>query len=88
MSAEREKGREMILAHAFSSCQRAALAGDTKCGCFYCRTIFSPKEITQWLGDPPETAVCPYCGVDAVIGAYTGYPITPEFLERMHRHWF
>jgi hypothetical protein len=88
MSGEGEKCPELFRAHRFSSCQREELEEDTKCGCFYCRTVFFPKEITQWLGDPPETAVCPHCGVDAVIGAYTGYPITPEFLERMHRYWF
>ena len=88
MSAEGGECPELIRAHGFSACQRAALERDTKCGCFYCGTVFSPQEITQWLGDPPETAVCPYCGVDAVIGAYTGYPITTEFLEQMHQYWF
>ena len=34
------------------------------------------------------TAVCPYCGIDAVIGESSGYPITAEFLKRMRKRWF
>ncbi len=34
------------------------------------------------------TALCPFCGVDAVIGESAGYPITETFLAEMHRYWF
>ena len=80
--------KDYIEAHKFCDNHKKELEKDTKCGCFCCLKIFDPKEITSWIGDPDGTAICPYCGVDAVIGAYTGYPITREFLEKMHRHWF
>jgi hypothetical protein len=35
-----------------------------------------------------QTALCPKCGIDAVIGSASGYPISREFLAEMHRHWF
>jgi hypothetical protein len=35
-----------------------------------------------------QTALCPKCPVDSVIGAASGDPITPEFLKLMHDHWF
>ena len=35
-----------------------------------------------------QSAMCPKCGIDSVIGSRSGYPITPEFLERMERRWF
>jgi hypothetical protein len=35
-----------------------------------------------------QTALCPSCGIDAVIGAACGYPITVSFLARMHSEWF
>jgi len=42
--------------------------------------------------DPPgetgKTAVCAKCGIDSVIGELSGFPITPEFLEKMNRCWF
>jgi hypothetical protein len=59
-------------------------------GCFYCCEIYSPGEIDVWVDpDDPElgtTAVCPRCGIDAVIPVRPG--INAEFLAAMHRHWF
>ncbi len=77
-----------IVAHRHSANNRAALQHDPICGCFYCLKIFSPSEIKAWVEDASGTAVCPYCGVDSVIGESCGYPITREFLEEMHRYWF
>lgn len=75
-------------AHTYCTNNKASLLQDSNCGCFYCLNIFHPKEITEWIEDTGETAVCPYCSVDSVIGAYSGYPITKEFLSEMHRYWF
>lgn len=87
------KSPDSVLAHEFSSGHKAALERDRVCGCFYCLKIFSPSEIDTWLfGDNPcdrdGTAVCPYCGVDAVIGESSGFPVTEEFLGEMRRVWF
>ena len=79
---------DYIEAHRFSSDHRERLLKDEKCGCFYCMKIFDQKEITDWIKDPAGTAVCPYCGIDSVIGQHSGYPITKEFLEKMKRYWF
>lgn len=77
-----------IEAHKYSSNHREQLIKDKKCGCFYCLTIFNPKEISEWVKDIRGTAVCPYCGVDAIIGESSGYHITKEFLKKMNNHWF
>ena len=82
-----------IAAHQFSNNHMEALKGDSVCGCFYCERIFSPLEIEDWiLADNPcdrkGTAICPYCGIDAVIGESSGFAITPKLLKDMHRHWF
>jgi len=45
-------------------------------------------KINQWIYDENETAFCPYCGVDSVIGESSGYHITREFLEEMNCYWF
>ena len=37
-----------------------------KCGCYYCLRIFSPKDIDEWV-DANSTAICPFCGIDAVV---------------------
>ncbi len=49
---------------------------------------FRPKEISSWIEDVGGTAICPYCGIDSVIGEHSGYPITREFLEQMRQYWF
>ncbi len=63
------------------------LKNDKRCGCFYCLSIFSPSEIEDWI-DHNQTALCPFCGVDSVIGESSGYPVTKEFLEKMKEYWF
>lgn len=75
-------------AHRFCTNHREALSRDTICGCFHCLRIYSPSEITKWLRDEAGTALCPHCGVDAVLGESSGYPITKEFLTEMHAAWF
>ncbi|MDO4649441.1 MAG: cytoplasmic protein, partial [Eubacteriales bacterium] len=69
-----------IVAHAYSSNHKDQLLTDKKCGCFFCIEIFSPKEIREWIEDTIATAICPYCGVDSVIGECSGFLITEEFL--------
>lgn len=32
--------------------------------------------------------MCPYCGIDSVLGDQSGFPITKELLIRMRWHWF
>ena len=76
-----------ITAHKLSSYHRSELERSTLCGCFYCFAIFPPSEIIEWTDDG-QTALCPKCPVDSVIGSASGYPITLEFLQRMHDHWF
>ena len=60
-----------------------------RCGCFQCGSRFAPAAITEWVRDAKDdTAFCPHCDIDAVLGDASGYPITPEFLQAMHESWF
>ena len=76
-----------IAAHKFSFRNRALLEKDSLCGCFNCKKTFSPDQILDWL-DEDETALCPFCYIDSVIGESSGFPITEEFLEGMRRYYF
>lgn len=78
---------DIISAHKFSKKNRHALKKDTRCGCFFCLKIFSPEEITDWIPFE-DTALCPYCYVDSVIGESSGAPITEGFLKEMKDYWF
>lgn len=80
---------DYIKAHQWSSMHRENLAQSAVCGCFYCLSTFSPLSIKDWIdGQLGETAICPKCGIDSVIGSASGYPITMEFLQKMHEYWF
>jgi hypothetical protein len=90
---------KVIAAHAKSSGHRAEIEASDLCGCFYCKSVFKPTEITEWIDwpkDTPEglesargtTAMCPRCGIDSVIGSASGYPITVAFMSEMRRYWF
>ena len=41
------------------------------CGCFHCQAVFSADGIRDWIDDG-QTALCPRCGVDAVLPDVTG----------------
>lgn len=82
---------DLIAAHQHASSHREEILASSACGCFYCHEIFTPSEIKRWTdpsADQGQTALCPKCGVEAVIGSQSGYPLEPEFLSQMHEHWF
>jgi hypothetical protein len=58
-----------------------------KAGCYYCKQIFNTANITDYLKDG-NTAVCPECGIDCVIAETSGFEITPEELDKLHKYWF
>lgn len=80
--------KDIIAAHEYCTNNKESLRVDSVCGCFYCLEIYSPTEIEEWIKDTKGTALCPYCGIDSVIGESSGYPITKEFLRKMQKHWF
>jgi len=82
-----KQGTDLKKAHSHSSRHKAEVQSGS-CGCFYCLKTFPPSDIKEWI-DKGETALCPNCGIDAVIGSKSGYPITnPRFLRRMYDKWF
>ncbi|MCB9883832.1 MAG: hypothetical protein H6834_18745 [Planctomycetes bacterium] len=85
---------DLDAAHRHSSNHRGEIEASETCGCFYCIATFTPDQIDEWIdglrheGDG-QTALCPKCGIDSVIGSTSGLPGSDTaFLERMHRRWF
>jgi len=66
------------LTHA--SNHRAELTRSESCGCFACFRRFVVTDITAWI-DKNETALCPRCGLDSVIGAASGIKLDDRFLR-------
>lgn len=83
---------EIREAHRHCANHRVAMLESAACGCFCCCSIFSPNDILDWVDEDDEghgrTALCPKCGIDAVLPANAGFEISPEFLARMKAHWF
>ncbi len=78
---------DSISAHGFCTNNMKQLAQSTRCGCFHCEKIFNSVEIHEWIPGE-DTAVCPYCEIDAVIAEGVGIQITKEFLREMNLYWF
>jgi hypothetical protein len=70
---------------------REEVLASSICGCFYCGETFPPSEINRWTDEwqgVGQTALCPRCGIDSVIGSESGYAVAREFLRQMHDRWF
>ncbi|MEA4870734.1 MAG: cytoplasmic protein [Christensenella sp.] len=77
-----------VRAHTRCANNKTELTGARTCGCIYCLRIFSPGEIVEWWDEHEVTAVCPYCGIDAVIADTADFPVTKPFLKEMRQYWF
>jgi hypothetical protein len=82
----------------FCTRHRDLLARSDKAGCFHCGAIFAPADIVQWIDEPPAansgkvtdagvTALCPRCGIDAVLPSAV-VELSPELLTQMAHHYF
>ena len=83
--------------HRFSDHHRELLARSDRAGCFYCRRLFDPREIADWIDEPHPgtgettngvTALCPHCGIDAVLPSAAPIQLDGALLAEMHRYWF
>jgi hypothetical protein len=80
------------VAHVHCTRHRAEVKWSKECGCFYCCETFPPSEILEWTDEDEQgvgqTALCPRCGIDSVIGDASGFRPEPGFLEQMRACWF
>jgi hypothetical protein len=74
-------------AFAHASRHRAEIHASTRCGCYFCFHTFPHTEIKAWV-DSDQTALCPACGIDAVIGDASKHRLDGRFLRQMHTHFF
>lgn len=75
-------------AHAHCSNNREAIERSKLCGCFYCLNHFLPSDIKEWVAKNGDTALCPKCGIDAVLADNTGYIQDDSFMSDMYNYWF
>ena len=58
------------------------VGNSAQCGCYHCLKVFDSKEISDWT-DNNQTALCPYCAVDAVLPNIND----KEILQAAHKFW-
>jgi hypothetical protein len=74
-------------AHKHASKHRAEIEESGRCACFFCFRTFPPSLIKSWT-DSNQTALCPSCGVDSVLGSGSSHRLDDGFLRKMHLHCF
>jgi hypothetical protein len=86
------EGTDYFKAHQYSSNHRKQIEQSDVCGCFSCLAKFKPCAIEEWVDENEDkigqTALCPRCEIDSVIGSESGFIITDELLNKMNKHWF
>jgi hypothetical protein len=60
-----------------------ALDDFEECGCYFCIRTFNTDDIAEYV-DNGTTALCPFCGVDAIIPG----TVNKIFLEKAHERYF
>lgn len=78
---------ELENAHRHSFHNRVEIEKSLKCGCFSCGRLFDATEVEEYTNDG-ETALCPYCGVDSVIGDSSGIELNPRLLSELNQLFF
>jgi hypothetical protein len=70
-----------------SSGHRRELLASEHAVCYHCSKVFPPSAVEEWTDEDssgvPQTAICPFCSVDAVVG-FSGQ-IDPSWLKKMYR---
>lgn len=59
------------------------------CSCFFCRQTYDARKVNDWItGESGMSAICPECGMDAVIGDKGGEPLSKETLKELNLAYF
>jgi len=97
---ERKKANPILAEAARHGVQnREEISKSALCRCYCCLKTFPSEAIYDWWDLPKDsagtgtevlgmTAVCPFCGVDSVLGDQCGYELSEVFLKEMQQHWF
>jgi hypothetical protein len=76
----------MRKAHKYTNDNVWYLVEPQDCICIYCLNRFNSTEIIDYSLD--DTAICPYCLVDGVIGEKSGYIFTDDEAIMMYEFFF
>ena len=82
---------ELNVFYSLSIRNEKSILNSDFCGCFHCISIFPATDIklSEMVveKDGFKTAICPICGIDAVLGD-ASVEITAEILEALNEYYF
>ena len=82
-----EKESQLKKMHAYSSHNKQLVDTADKCYCFYCKSCMKNSDIKQYA-DNGETALCPQCGIDAIIPDSIEDAVDEGIIFEMNEYWF
>ena len=78
---------EMKGIHSHTLRNRKEIEASDNCVCISCCEIFYAAAVEDYI-DEGETALCPICGIDAVIGDCTGISMDTETVNELNKEFF
>lgn len=75
-------------AHAYTFDNAQMLFARQSCVCIYCWERYESSEIIQISNSTLGTALCPKCGIDAIVGEISGFELSDEFIGKMYDRFF
>ena len=57
-------------------------------GCYYCLKLYDASLINEYVDIEDDTAVCPYCHVDSVLGDADGLPKENTTIYLQYMRWY
>ncbi len=88
MSNDKDNLLEQYKQHA--SDNEIEILRSHQCGCFFCCHTFDARKVSNWASEQNggASALCPECGMPAVIGDASGVPLNEELLKQMNAAFY
>lgn len=60
-----------------------------KCSCLFCRQTYDARRVSDWSNENNKiSAVCPECGMNAVVGDASGFSLDHDTLKQLNLTYF
>lgn len=68
---------------------RESISKSSTCVCYHCLCRFSANAVDNWIEDiKDDTAICPACGIDSVLGDATGLDLSDAVILQVSKKSF
>jgi TPR repeat protein len=80
---------KLVTLHNKATDNDISILHSNTCSCFFCRQTYSARKVNDWITDNNGvTAICPECGMDAVIGDEGGEPLDKVTLKALNLAYY